>query len=185
MLETKHKEEFLAYFYCDFRTKRSTSAVEVMRSILAQLVGHLCAVMVEPEDLLNDLLKETNNRVESFYNAKGLSRYLSKIAQLCPQKPLIVVDALDECREMETLLDGLIMCKGDVRTFVTSRPLQNVIAMLSQLPSISMDRMAHVLSADILLHVTRELDSRCRLRTFEESLKEEIRSKLCAKADGM
>lgn len=156
-----------------------------MRSILAQLVGHLCVAVPEPEDLLNDLLKETNSSVESFYNARGLSRHLSKVARSCSRKPLIVVDALDECREVETLLDGLITCKGDVRTLVTSRPLQNIIAMLSHFPSISMDGMANELSVDILLHVTRELDSRCRLRTFEESLKDEIRSKLCGKADGM
>ncbi|KAF8552311.1 hypothetical protein OG21DRAFT_1486288 [Imleria badia] len=122
LLETKHEEEILAYFYCDFRTGRSTSAVEVMRSILAQLVAPLCAVLVEPEDLLDDLLKDSNNRAALFYNVKGLSRCLSKIAKLCPRKPLLVVDALDECREVETLLDGLIMAKDDVRIFVTSRP---------------------------------------------------------------
>ncbi|KAF8552318.1 hypothetical protein OG21DRAFT_151137 [Imleria badia] len=171
LLETKHKEEFLAYFYCDFRTGRSTSAVEVMRSVVAQLVASLCAVMVDPEDLLDDLLKDTNNRAELFYNVKGLSRYLSKIAKLCPRKPLIVIDALDECREVETLLDGLIITGGDVRTFVTSRPHQNIVSMLSHFPSISMDRMANELSSDILLHVTNELDSCCRLRTFGDSLK--------------
>ena len=156
-----------------------------MRSILAQLIAPLSAVVVDPEDMLDDLLKETNIRAELFYNVKGLSHCLSKIAKLCPRKPLIVVDALDECREAATLLDGLIMVDGDVRTFLTSRPLQHALTMLSHFPSISMDRMANELSSDILLHVTKELDSRCRLRTFEEGLKVEIRSKLCAKADGM
>ena len=156
-----------------------------MRSILAQLIAPLSAVMVDPEDFLDGLLKETNIRTELFYNVKGLSHCLSKIAKLCPRKPLIVVDALDECREVLTLLDGLIMADGDIRTFVTSRPLQHALAMLSHFPSISMDRMANELSSDILLHVTKELDSRYRLRTFEKSLKVEIRSKLCAKADGM
>ena len=172
LLQTKHEEEFLVYFYCDFRTGRSTSAVEVMRSILAQIVTPLCASMINPEDLLDDLLKETINRAELFYNVKGLSGHLSKIAKLCPRKPLVVVDGLDECREAETLLDGLSMVGADARIITTSRPLQNIIAMLSHFPSISMNRMANELSSDILLHVTKELDSRCRLRTFEESLKQ-------------
>ena len=143
-----------------------------MRSILAQIVTPLCASMINPEDLLDDLLKETINRAELFYNVKGLSRHLSKIAKLCPRKPLVVVDGLDECREAETLLDGLSMVGADARIITTSRPLQNIIAMLSHFPSISMNRMANELSSDILLHVTKELDSRCRLRTFEESLKQ-------------
>ena len=156
-----------------------------MRSLLAQLTEHLCIVMTDPEALLDELLKGIDSRVDPFYSVKGLAHYLSRVAGLCPRKPLVVVDALDECREMETLLDGLIMCSGDVRMFVTSRPLQNIIQMLSHLPCISMDKMANELSADILLHVKRELDSRNRLRTFDRGLKEDIRSQLCAKADGM
>ena len=156
-----------------------------MRSLLAQLTEHLYVAMMVPEDVLDELLKAADSRVDAFYNVKGLAHYLSKVVKSCPRKPLVVVDALDECREVETLLDGLITCSGDVRMFVTSRPLQNIVQMLSHFPSISMDKMAKELSADILLHVTRELDSRSRSRTFDGRLKEEIRSQLCAKADGM
>lgn len=177
--------ELLVYFYCDFRTKRSTSAVEVMRSILAQLMAQLTVAKLDSEHLLDELLKESDSHAERFYNIKGLSRYLSKVAILYPRIPVVVVDALDECREVESLLDGLIMSSGDLRIFATSRPLQNIISILSPFPCISLDKMANELSADILLHVTRELDSRRRLRTFDRGLKDEIRSKLCAKADGM
>ena len=141
LLETKHEEEILACFYCDFRTTRSTNAVEVVRSILTQWLLPLCTIIIEPEDLLNDLLKETNNHPQSFYDVEGLSHLLSKFAKLCPRKPVIVVDALDECREAETLLDGLKMVDGDARIFVTSRPLQNILAMLAHFPVISMDKM--------------------------------------------
>ncbi|KAF8427221.1 hypothetical protein L210DRAFT_3652657 [Boletus edulis BED1] len=184
---TKKDGELLVYFYCDFRTARSTSCVEVMCSLLAQLTEQLCPIVMDPEAFLDELLKGADSRVDTFYSVDGLARYLSRVAELCPRKPLVVVDALDECREVETLLDGLIACNGDVRLFVTSRPLHNIVQRLSHLdlPCISMDKMAHELSADILLHVTRVLDSRGRLRTFDGELKEEIRSKLCAKANGM
>ena len=141
--------------------------------------------MMDPEALVDERLKGADSRAHPFYNVKALAHYLSKVAQLCPRKPLVVVDALDECREVETLIVGLIMFCGDVRMFVTTRPLQNIIQRLSHLPCISMNEMANELSTDILLHVTRELDSRSRLRTFDGTLKEEIRSKLCARADGM
>ena len=156
-----------------------------MRSLLAQLTASLCIAIVNPEDLLDELLKDAHSRVDPFYTVKGLSHYLSRVARLCPRKPVVVVDALDECREMEVLLDGLITSSRDIRIFVTSRPLHNITQMISHLPCISMDNMVHELSVGILLHVTRELDSRCRLRTFDRRLKEEIRSELCAKADGM
>lgn len=151
-----------------------------MRSILAQLVGNL-----DSESLLDELLKESDSHVERFYSVKGLSHHLCKAARLCLYMPVVVIDALDECREVESLLDGLIICISDLRIFATSRPMQNIINILSPYPCISMDRMAGELSTDILLHVTRELDSRRRLRAFDERLKEEIRSTLCAEADGM
>ena len=156
-----------------------------MRSLLAQLTEHLCLVMMDPESLLDELLKGADSRADPFYSVKGLAHYLTKVAGLCPCKPLAVVDALDECREVAALLDGLIMCSDDVRLFVTSRPLQNIVQMLSRLPCISMDEMVKELSVDIQLHLMRELDSRSRLRTFDGRLKEKIRSQLCAKADGM
>lgn len=183
--DTINDGETLVYFYCDFRTRRSTNAVEVMRSILAQLMAQVPVSRLSSGDLLDQFLKESDSHTDRFYSVKGLSHYLRKAASLCSRTPVVVVDALDECREVESLLEGLIMCANDLQIFATSRPLQNVIRILSPFPSILMDNMAKELSADILLHIARELDSRRRLRTFDEGLKEEIRSKLCAKADGM
>lgn len=174
----------MAYCYCDFRTGLSTSALEVMRSLLAQLTEHLCAVMTNPEWLLDELLNAAGSRV-ALYSTKRVSRYISKVAILCPRIPHIVVDGLDECKDVENLLDGLLMCGCYVKTFVTTRPLRNITQMLSNFQCISMVKVANELSADILLHVTRELDSRSRLRSFNDRVRREIRSKICAKADGM
>ncbi|KAG8220367.1 hypothetical protein J3R82DRAFT_3313 [Butyriboletus roseoflavus] len=177
--------EILAYFYCDFQMGKSISAVEVMCSLLTQLIACLCVTIIDLEDVLNELIKNADSQVDPFYTIKRLSAYLSRIARLCSQKPLVIVDALNECREVETLLDGLIESSRNAQIFVTSRPLQHIIQMLSHLPSISMYEMVHKLLADILLHVTRELNSQCQLKTFNGRLKEEIQSQLCAKADGM
>lgn len=182
---TKKDGEFLAYFYCDFRNFRSTGAVDVMCSFLAQLTTRVCAITTNPEYLLDELLKAAESHVAPFNNPKGVSPYLSKVARLCPRRPLFVLDALDECKQAEPLLEALLMSHDDVRMFVTTRPLRNIPRMLSHLPCISMDKMANELNADILLHVTRELDSRPRLRSFNERVRDDIRSKLCAKADGM
>lgn len=88
---------------------------------------------------------------------------------------------------MQRLLDALIeLTKGDgVRLFMTSRPLLVIMNGFSDVPSISMDTMKYAVSADIMLHVTRELDSHRRLRVLDADLKNEIYTKLYKKADGM
>ena len=57
-LETSsRKGEILAYFYCDFRSERSTSSAEALRSILFQLLRELHANAIDPANILKDLVK--------------------------------------------------------------------------------------------------------------------------------
>ncbi|KAF8446306.1 ankyrin repeat-containing domain protein [Boletus edulis BED1] len=78
-----------------------------------------------------------------------------------------------------------MMIRDHVRLFVSSRPLHTIVDVLSDLLTVSMEDMADKLSADIELHVTREVDARQRLRDLDPGFKMEIRSVLCEKADGM
>lgn len=84
------------------------------------------------------------------------------MAALPREKPLVIIDALDECKDVRPLLRALMVIKTHVRLFVTSRPLNVIIRDLSGPVVISMDDMEGKLSADIQLHVTRELDARHR-----------------------
>ena len=78
-----------------------------------------------------------------------------------------------------------MVIRGHVRLFLTSRPLHIIVDDIPDVPFVSMDDMAGKLSADIELHVSRELDARQRLRHLDSGFKTEIRSVLCDKADGM
>ena len=118
-------------------------------------------------------------------NAKELAEFASRVASLSSQKPLVVVDALDECKDPRKLIQAHMMIKDHIRLFVTSRPLHIIVDELAGVSFVSMDDMADKLSADIELHVARELDARQRLRDLESGFKKEIRSVLCGKADGM
>ncbi|KAF8557491.1 ankyrin, partial [Imleria badia] len=178
--------EVLVFFYCDFRNERSTSASEVMRSLLSQLLQQLDRHMVDPGGLVDELIKQRDEGASTISNATRLARRVSCAAKQFIQQPFVVIDALDECKNIEELLDALTeLNKGSVRLFVTSRPLQIIKESYSGLPSISMDMMKYAVSTDIRLHVTRELDSHRRLRIVHTSLKKEINSALCEKADGM
>lgn len=119
LTNAKHHREPLAYFYCDFRTRRSTTAVEVLRSILAQLITQLSNIDPDSEQLLPVLKEYQSSHPDPFYNPKGLAKRLSE----------------HECKEAESLLDGLIISAGEVRVFATSRSLRSIASILSTLLS--------------------------------------------------
>ena len=178
--------EILAYFYCDFRNERSTNAAEVMRSLLSQFLQRLHRHAVDPGDLFDGLLEERDGGASTITNVILIARYIFRAATLFNQQPFLVVDALDECTDVECLLSALAeLRKGGIRLFVTSRPLQIIKDTFSGHLSIDMDMMKYEVSSDIKLHVTRELDSHRRLRIVDASLKDEMSSVLCDKADGM
>ena len=183
--ESRRDGEFLAFFYCDFRNERSTRAAEAMRSILSQLLRQGCGSGVDHGGWLDDLMTAKQRGGGTRKNAKQLAGFVSHVASLVVRKPLVIVDALDECKDVPELLQALLVMQGCVRLFVTSRPLHAILSDLAGLPFVSMDDTADELSADIELHVTRELDGRQRLRDLAIEFKTEIRSVLSKKADGM
>ena len=156
-----------------------------MRSILSQLLRQLRGRSVDLGDVLDDLMKAKEWGGGTLSNAKELAGFASCAASLSSQKPLVVMDALDECRDVRKLIQALMVIRGHVRLFLTSRPLHIIVDDLPDVPFVSMDEMADKLSADIELHVSRELDARQRLRHLDSGFKTEIRSVLCDKADGM
>ncbi|KAG6380116.1 ankyrin repeat-containing domain protein [Boletus reticuloceps] len=185
-MNTLEDGEVLVFFYCDFRDERSTNAAEVMRSLLSQLLQHLRHHTAALGDLISSLAEEVEEGSFVISDAIVLAHYISRVAHQFTQQPLFVIDALDECKEVEEFLDAIAeLADGGVRLFVTSRPLQVIKDSLSGFPSISMDAMKYDVQADISLHVRRELDSHRRLRIMEPSLKNEIYSVLCNKSDGM
>ena len=157
----------------------------MLRSILSQLLLGLCGSAIDPGSLFEDLMKAKERGGATRNDAKELAGFVSRLATLSSAKPLVIIDALDECKDVRTLLQALTVIKGYVRLFVTSRPLHVIVCDLSDLLFISMDDMGDELLTDIQLHVTRELDVRHRLRALDSEFKTEICSVLCRKADGM
>ena len=158
-----------------------------MRSILSQLLRKLRnAAGRDLIELVNDM---DNRRIEDTWvlkHAKNMTSFVSRASRQFSRQPLVVLDALDECEDIESLLHAIReLTKGGMRLFVTSRPLQIIRDKFHSLPSISMERVTKEVSVDIRLHVTREVDCDRRLRILEENLKTEILSTLQTKADGM
>lgn len=178
--------EVLAYFYCDFRNERSTNAAEVMRSLLSQLLQQSRRHAVDLGHLIDQLVEERDEGALTTSSAMLLAGYLIRAASQFPRPPILVIEALDECKDITVLLNVLVESrKGGVRLFLTSRPLQIIKEEPSSFPLIDMETVNYLILADIRLHVTKELDSRRRLRVLDEDWKDEIYSALCNKAGGM
>lgn len=115
-LETsRRKGEILAFFYCDFRSERSTSSAEVLRSILFQLLHELRGGTVNFGSLIEDLVHAKKRGGSTRNNAKELAGFACRLATLSSEKPLVIIDALDECRDISALLQALMVIKGHVR----------------------------------------------------------------------
>ncbi|KAF9225131.1 hypothetical protein BS17DRAFT_807512 [Gyrodon lividus] len=177
--------EVLAFFYCDFRNEQSTSAAEVMRSLLTQLLRLANVNAVDYRDVVPELVQRRARGAAPPADMKLLTCLVRCAAKL-HQRPFIVIDALDESKDVEKLLDALKeLNDGHIRLFVTSRPERIIREVLSDLPSISLQAMTSAVSADMEQHIMVELDSRRWLRILQQGLKWEIRSALLEAADGM
>ncbi|KAF8840056.1 hypothetical protein BDN67DRAFT_1011775 [Paxillus ammoniavirescens] len=178
--------EVLAFFYCDFRNERSTSAAEVMRSLLTQLLRLANADGVDCRDAVPELVERKAEGTEPPCDMKLLTCLVRHVAQQLHRQPLIVIDALDECKDAEKLVHAVKQLNdGHIRVFVTSRPERIIMETLFDLPSISLQNMGGAVSADMKRHITIELDSRQWLRILKPALKQEIHFALLARADGM
>ena len=177
--------EVVLFFYCDFRNKRSTSSTEAMRSLLSQLFRHLGDLGVDPGDFPNKILEEKSKGTLSLNDLDKLCDLVSRAASFFRYEPIIVIDGLDECTDIEALLGALVtLNQSDVRLLVTSRPHPVIMGHFSGLPSLSFENVAKELAADIALHVRREVDSHKRLRSADPEIKNEIRTKLNEKSEG-
>lgn len=176
----------VVYFYCDFQKERSTSSTELMRSVLSQLFRHFPECGVDPGDLPNKILEQKSEGTLSLNDLGKLCDLVSRAAHCFSRyEPIIVIDALDECADIETLLRALVrLNQGDVRLLVTSRPDQIIMDHFSGLSSLSLEDVAAELASDIALHVRLEVDSHDRLRFANAGMKEEICAKLSEKSDG-
>ena len=175
----------MIFFYCDFQNERSTSPTELVRSLLSQLLHYFGDCGVYPGDLPNKILEEKSKGTLSLNDLDKLCHLLSRAASCFRYEPIIVIDALDECADIEALLRALVTVnQGDVRLLVTSRPHQITMCHFAGLQSLSFENTAKELAADIALHVRREVDSPNRLRSADLEIKNEIRTKLNEKAEG-
>ncbi|KAF9230090.1 hypothetical protein BU15DRAFT_69495, partial [Melanogaster broomeanus] len=177
--KTEIKGGALAYFYCDFRTDRTTHACEVIRSLVTQL---LVKSNKDWLPLFPDLVKRKSNREPPPVDLKILYPLLLEALRL-HDRPVLVIDALDECNDYVKLTELLAHLHNEAscRVFCTSRPLQDAPKTFNDLPTIDLHHMSDETLCDMKLHIEKEVAKYDKLA----SLRDEIVPSLLKKADGM
>jgi hypothetical protein len=171
----------VASYYVSFRNDKEGGGEEVLRAIVSQLCREARAI---PQT------------VHRLYEKRegGMASFISVVEPLVEQfrHTFIFVDALDEHPFIERLI-GLLreMCGpwrlGKIHLFVTSRKQQDIEEGLKlafdDLDTI--DIQASTIHKDIETHVNSALESDGKLRRCSGDLKENIRSSLVGRAQGM
>ncbi|KAF9237444.1 hypothetical protein BU15DRAFT_63168 [Melanogaster broomeanus] len=163
--------ETLAYFYCDF------SNPPFLRD------SKLDWLSSEPFSELVTCKEQGAWPPVDIDTSSDLLRHAARLHQ----RPMIVIDALDECDDLSKLLDELVKLDADghCRVFVTARPLHSINRSFASLPSISLGDRVDAVRKDMYFHINTELESRDKLKTLSHDLQEEIRVALMEKANGM
>lgn len=171
----------LAYLYCDYRDQKGQTAVELIGSLVKQLMLQLDHVPPKVMDMYQ-FKKKNRTKLELHEATKMLNETV-----LSFEKCFICIDGLDEsgCRRAlyKTLLEDLVS-KGTVRLLLTGRPHikheilpNNAVAPLEVVANLDDIK-------DFLRHRIEE-DRKEQPADMTDDLKALIVSTIASKAQGM
>ncbi|EMT62613.1 hypothetical protein FOC4_g10006237 [Fusarium odoratissimum] len=176
----------VAFFFCDYKESKTWDTVNILGALASQLARQN-----------NESYNVLDAYYESLYPPKGLPQTAdidelrAQISQMCEtfDQTIIVVDGLDECDDLtDEVVDSLIQVAAyseRLSMALFSRDHYNIRARLEE-EFEPIQIAAH--TEDVELYVNAEVDKRIRTRQLQLTsahMKEEIRSALVGKADGM
>ena len=182
-LITQHGEENVAYIYCDYRDHSNQTVVNILGSLLQQLL--ITATLV-PEGIT--ALLESIARKKQKVETGDVSQILKILLPQIKSPSFVCLDALDELesRTRFALLRALRADFGTVRIFLTGRPhIQREVdgALETKLDAINITAD----DGDIRGYLANEIDEDMNINPddMNEQLKEEIIDTITRKAEGM
>ncbi|KAG1819004.1 uncharacterized protein BJ212DRAFT_68873 [Suillus subaureus] len=194
----KAEPQTLAYFYCNFRDDRTTNAAAVLRSLIVQLLQQskdnwITRIGERHESNTEGNLDSLRNLWQQQRDAKphptdlGFLREILVEASTLVHRPVLVIDALDECKDYSDLVGHLANLAEDarLRLFVTGRSEPEIQEAFHDLPTLSLKDSSEQMKADICTHITEQLKNQKKLSRLSEPLKKTILEKLLEKAEGM
>ncbi|KAG1871313.1 hypothetical protein DFJ58DRAFT_722735 [Suillus subalutaceus] len=189
----------LGYFYCSFQDDRTTNAAAVFRSLIVQLLQQseldwITQIGKQQESNKKGGLVSLQTFWQQNYDAKPHPTHLESLLKLLVEvsemvhRPVLVIDALDECKDYLDLIRHLEKLPEDTRLrfFITSRSMPDVQDAFHGLPisKLSLKDNARQMK-DIRVHIEEQLENQKRLSQLPDALKKTISEKLLENAQGM
>ena len=176
----------LAYFYCDYKDTSTLDLVNILSSIVKQF-----ALQYEQCFEKLEAFHKVYHPVEkppTPFTFEGLRLLLQEMTD-CFEHALVIVDALDECRQarssiVEVLASLNIAGETTIKTLFTSRRETDLELHLSDYEQVSIAAN----KIDLQLYVAYEIEARIRkrkLRLRDPGLKNVIMERLIEGAQGM
>ncbi|PBK65236.1 hypothetical protein ARMSODRAFT_438992 [Armillaria solidipes] len=184
-------DEIVLFAFADFQDARSTDVVVLLRTLLARLLDHC-----KPEDFVEEPDFAELEKTMQRYHADR-PKFLQYLVELlgkasAPWKRVfVVIDALDECmqgkrRESIAAIRDLASAGSNISILVTSRAEQDIVDVLSSVPTISLVNETWRVKDDIRRFIEEKMNnSDLSLARLPEPVRARISSTLLEKANGM
>jgi hypothetical protein len=173
----------VSYFYFDFNDVEKQSSRKAIRSLLFQYA-------LQAHDILHDLerlYQKCSSGQQQPAEDAILSLFREAIAR--PGEKYIVLDALDECTDRESLLTFIRELTDsqpqDLRLLATSRREKDIEDELSPVAHHKINIQSAIVDADIRIYVRDRMATDTKLKKWPESVQNEIMTALMEKAGGM
>jgi type II secretory pathway predicted ATPase ExeA len=130
----------LAYFYFDFRDRSKQTVERMLRSVLRQLASYEASLPRSVAELHRAHARQGHQPTQEAL----MDTFYSIVERT--HRTFIVIDALDECAELDEALDLLLSLVDDSRTnlsiLVTSRELDDIGEAIKDIPSHKLKQMS-------------------------------------------
>ena len=172
----------VAFFYFDFQDERKTNLDGLVRSLVQQLALQNTHGLQTLKDLYSHCLygQTQPSRDELVTAFQKISRGFPEI--------YIIIDALDECAEIEGLLSfikALITGGGSIHALAASRPDPSIKIFFESLSAVAVLIEDQFIKDDIHTYIHETIYSDPRLARWPADVQEEIEQALVAGAHGM
>ncbi|ORY03156.1 hypothetical protein BCR34DRAFT_545330 [Clohesyomyces aquaticus] len=173
-----------AFFYCDFRSRGSQDAINVIGSLVSQICLQLgyCP---------GELVHAFKNSKSGVGPTKRPSFSLLRDV-LCSfstfRKLYLLIDAVDECSGRKDLLDFLTSTKDasqNLSILLTSRDEIDIRESLTTFKHLRLESNMQDVDRDIKLYIDRRLQSGEKLDWLKETVKDDIKHSLASRSAGM
>ncbi|KAG1833679.1 hypothetical protein DFJ58DRAFT_847761 [Suillus subalutaceus] len=171
----------LAYFYCNFGDDNTRIAAAIRGQKQQDSNAEVDLVS------LRELRQQQRNGDCCPTDLGFLRKLLVEASKLVDDRPVLVIDALDECKDHGDLVGHLVKLPEDarLRLFVTGRTEPNITTAFRHLPIVSLKDSAEQMQEDICAHIAEQLTTQSRLSRLSETLRTAILETLLKKAKGM